>query len=794
MSPQQQNQILNDVQQHRFQQTSAQRHLQSLQQYDQPSPQETPPPIEQSLSFGQQPFLTNAQYLAQLRQQQQHLQLQQQRQPQYHAQQVIQQRPPPIPASSPPVPFQPPTQQILQQSQVNPGLNINLRNQFQQEYNRLLASQQFVAHMNSGQNINQEIPVYFPQPQDFQQAQQQQPQQTYEFEPAPSSIPTKTSFKHELLSDSPTYKFEPAPEQPNYKFEPAPPKPSKYEPTPSTKPTYKFEPAPPKPTYKLESAPTKPNNKFEQAPTKATFKHESNSFVPTQPTTRHTTYNYLKKKKAALTTTTPATSTYSIPYRLRPKLKTTTESPKPQVSIRPTQILIKPDRQQLLQQLLEAQQQQNRHTTTSAPAISFTPKQNVFEFDSEDALQKHIQQQLQKQGLLEELKGTIPATSDQIDALPNLDFLSLTNSSSPIILPNGQNIKIIQVPSKIDPNTKKPTPQIKTIVINQPTTTTTTTTVKPPDILLKELTSGLPGDFEIIRQTQDGGLEELGTAPQGLPQKKVTFVILEEQPDGSLKVQGVRGNENGLKEDNGEEVQSIIQKIEKGEIKLPKSTKSEHEQPSYSNSLANATPEESVESPSYIKHSGKSPPKVNTFQPTPAPPQNYFEPSTKPNFNYKRIKSTAIPQPAYQPSSTPYTTTASSPNTHGGPVFAFPSSTNLDYHLTSPRPPSNAPSFLPTLPSTNAYSTNSVDNNPKPTAYPAPVVSTTSQYSQVNISPQNNNYDDQLYKQLYQQNNVYQPTNSQGSGQVYQPEAIINQPGESIFPTMEPLPIQQVTN
>lgn len=791
--------------------TQAQRHLQSLQQFDQPAGQETPPPIEQSLSFGQQPFLTNAQYLAQLRQQQQHLQQQQQqqRQPQYSPQSV-QQRPQQIPVNNPSVQFQQPNQQVYQQPQVSTGNNLNLRNQFQQEYNRLLATHQFVGHLNK-QNFNEEIPVYFPQQQDVQQ---QQPQQTYEFEPAPPSIPTKTNFKFQPSPEKPTYKFEPAPEKPSYKFEPAPEKPNykfepaptktfKYEPTPP-KPTYKFEPTPSKPVYKLESASTKPSYRFEQAPTKSPYKFESDSFVPTQPTTRQTTYNYLKKKKAALTTsTTPATTTYGIPYRLRPKLKTTTESSKPQLSIRPTQLLIKPDRQKLFQQLLEAQQKQLTTTTTPAPII--TPKQNVIEFDSEDALQRHIQQQLQKQGLLEEIKGTIPATSDQIDALPNLDFLSAANSSSPIFLPNGQNIKIIQVPSKIDPNTKKPTPQIKTIVINQPTTTTSTTTVKPPELLLKELTRGLPGDFEIIRQTQDGGLEELGNVPQGLPQKKVTFVILEEQPDGTLKVQGVRGNENSPKENNGEEVQSIIQKIEKGEIKLPKSTKVEHEPPSYLNSLANATPEESVESPSYVKHSGKPLTKLDSFQPTPPSSQNYFESSTKPNynFNFRPQKTTTSAPPTYQ--SPTFETSNAPPNTHGGPVFAFPSSVSPDYHVTTPRSPSKAPSFLPTVPSDFAdgsFSTNSIVPTQKTTSYPPPSVSTTSHYSQVNISPQNT-FDDQDYRQIYQQNSVntvYRPVKQFGQNmpegsvspdQSYQPEAI-NHQADPTYTTIEPLPIQQV--
>ncbi|KAG8335607.1 hypothetical protein J6590_064319 [Homalodisca vitripennis] len=825
LSPQQQSQILNDVQQHRFQLTSAQRHLQNLQQnvasFNQPPQESHPPAIEQSLGLGQQPFLTNAQYLAQIRQQQQQQQQhqqqqqQQQRQQQFNQQSVPQQRPPSSTlsaASSPPVAFQQQGQQsnpVFQQPGSHSQTNVNLRNQFQQEYNRLLSSQQF-ANQLYNQNLNEEIPVFFP-PQNAPQHQQ-----TYEFEPAPPTNPTKINFKFEPAPAKPTYKFEPDPPKPTYKFEPAPPKPTyKFEPVPP-KPTYKFESAPPKPTYKFETSSSKPNYKFEPAPTKPPYKFENDpTFLPTQPTTRRTTYNYLKKKKAALTTTTtPATTTFNIPYRLRYKYKTTTESPKPQVSIRPTQLFIKPDRQKLFQQLIEAQQKQ-ASTPPSPPNV--TPRHKVLEFESEDELQKHIRQQLQKQGLLDEIKGTIPATSDQIDALPNLDFLSSANSSSPIYLPNGQNIKIIQVPSKIDPSSKKPTPQIKTIVINQPTSTTTTTTVKPPELLLKELTRGLPGDFEIIRQTQDGGLEELGNVPQELPQKKVTFVILEEQADGTLKVQGVRGNENNPKEGNGD-VDSIIKKIEKGEIKLPKSTKVDPDQPTYSNSLANATPEESVESPSYVKHSGKPVTKFNTFQPTPSP--NFFESSTKPNYNFNfRSTKTTTSAPFFQSARTPDPTLPTfntSPNTHAGPVFSYPSSPgnsiSPEYHATTPRAPSKSASFLPTVPSDfgdASYSTNTVVPTHDTTTFPPPPsVSTTSQYSQVNISPQNS-YDDQLYKQIYQQNsnaqlnNVYQ-SNKQfnqdlpeipfsNDEQEYQPESV-NQQADVAYTTSEPLPIQQVNH
>lgn len=58
--------------------------------------------------------------------------------------------------------------------------------------------------------------------------------------------------------------------------------------------------------------------------------------------------------------------------------------------------------------------------------------------------------------------------------------------------------------------------------------------------------------------------------PNNLPnQKKVTFVLLEEQSDGTLKVQGIKGNDKDKPDVN---LDSILQKIKDGEIKLPATT------------------------------------------------------------------------------------------------------------------------------------------------------------------------------------------------------------------------------
>lgn len=91
-----------------------------------------------------------------------------------------------------------------------------------------------------------------------------------------------------------------------------------------------------------------------------------------------------------------------------------------------------------------------------------------------------------------------------------------------IVLPNGKKLQVIHAPNSLPSNSGP------------------TTTIKPPKAIFDELTKGIvpPGtDFEVLRHNNDGKLEDLGKNPlQNQPAKKVTFVVLEEQPDGSYKV------------------------------------------------------------------------------------------------------------------------------------------------------------------------------------------------------------------------------------------------------------------
>lgn len=166
---------------------------------------------------------------------------------------------------------------------------------------------------------------------------------------------------------------------------------------------------------------------------------------------------------------------------------------------------------------------------------------------------------LERELLLKQLKLALAQSGDDDDVIRNV-------TTRDLILPNGKKLQVIHAPndlSSIVPTSG--TPSVLPVSF--------TTTIKPPKAIFEELTKGVlpPGaDFEIIRQKSDGKLEEVGRTPiQSLPAKKVTFVVLEEQPDGSYKVQGVKGN---AEKESGTDVESIVERIKKGELKLPPSS------------------------------------------------------------------------------------------------------------------------------------------------------------------------------------------------------------------------------
>lgn len=216
--------------------------------------------------------------------------------------------------------------------------------------------------------------------------------------------------------------------------------------------------------------------------------------------------------------------------------------------------LIAKDRQKFFQQLLESDKNLDEGFDNADDQI-------VAQNDLSS-----IRSQFEKE-VLRQLKGGFVTN-------PMSDLGLLVNSSSAVSefsLPSGQKIQISKDYNRLLENDDGSN-KIKAIVVKQPTMTTSGTEKN----ILEELTKGVipPGaEFEVIKRNKDGGLEEVSKLPQNIPQKKVTFVILEEQSDGSVKVQGVRGSEKESLEQSGEEVDTIIKKIKDGELKLPPSTR-----------------------------------------------------------------------------------------------------------------------------------------------------------------------------------------------------------------------------
>lgn len=137
-----------------------------------------------------------------------------------------------------------------------------------------------------------------------------------------------------------------------------------------------------------------------------------------------------------------------------------------------------------------------------------------------------------------------------------------------ITLPDGRKAELIKTtdPKLIPGATRiEPGSTLEKLVFGS------TTTAKPPTQIFEELTKDIVpagANFELLKHDASGGLEQIEGLPSNLPsQKKVTFVLLEEQSDGTFKVQGVKGN--GGKDKSEVDVDSILKKIKNGEIKLP---------------------------------------------------------------------------------------------------------------------------------------------------------------------------------------------------------------------------------
>ncbi|XP_063985814.1 uncharacterized protein LOC135166961 [Diachasmimorpha longicaudata] len=206
-----------------------------------------------------------------------------------------------------------------------------------------------------------------------------------------------------------------------------------------------------------------------------------------------------------------------------------------------------------------------------------------------------------------------PKTSEKEQLLRQLKLALADNgddegknvTTRDLVLPNGRKLQIIQAPnglSSIIPN--EGSSQFQTVTQALDLNSGSTTTVKPAKAVLEELTKGVlpPGaDFEVLRHKDDGKLEDVARSTIQGAGKKVTFVVLEEQSDGSFKVQGVKGNS---KEDGGVDVESIVEKIKKGEIKLPPSSKSPRESKTTTRGVSRVEEKVTTIRPTTIKYTG----------------------------------------------------------------------------------------------------------------------------------------------------------------------------------------------
>lgn len=187
--------------------------------------------------------------------------------------------------------------------------------------------------------------------------------------------------------------------------------------------------------------------------------------------------------------------------------------------------------------------------------------------DSSQTVNPSKLQFLQRQDLLKQLKLAIAENS--------ADLAGKNFSSREISLPNGQKVEVIRTS---DPNLIAGATPLSadssslSQIISSPNQIRTS---NQPKMSFEEITKGVlpPGaDFQVIKQS-DGRLEEVGKLPPNLTnQKKVTFVFIEEQGDGSYKVKGVRGNDHEAKE-SSQDVDGILNKIKNGELNLPPSSR-----------------------------------------------------------------------------------------------------------------------------------------------------------------------------------------------------------------------------
>lgn len=266
---------------------------------------------------------------------------------------------------------------------------------------------------------------------------------------------------------------------------------------------------------------------------------------------------------------------------------------------------------------------------------------------------------LGREDLLKQLKL---ALADQPQDLGNKTY-----SSMDVVLPDGQTVQVIRT---TDPNLIQGAQPLNgdSSILSQVVTSPQQLEQPSQKDLIEEVADGSllpPGsNFEVIKQSANGDLQKVGSLPN---KKKVTFVYLEEQNDGSYKVQGVKANGEKEAKTKGEEVDNIIKRIKNGEILLPppsnnpeSATASTTPNPSRGSTAAPVTPSNNIQFSSI----NTSPRDFPTGTPSPT---IQFGNSVSP---YSTLATIANEQPIRL---------TASPSSH------FPSTTASSYHSTTPR-------------------------------------------------------------------------------------------------------------
>lgn len=282
---------------------------------------------------------------------------------------------------------------------------------------------------------------------------------------------------------------------------------------------------------------------------------------------------------------------------------------------------------------------------------------NQFKQDADKGAKKTKAKPSKGLGRDELLKQLKLALADQPADLGNQNYTTMD-----LVLPDGQKVQVIRT---TDPNLIQGATPLNAdgTILSEGASQQTSQTVRAdmnvqqtPFIEQFQDSSILPpgSNFEVIRQSSDGDLQPVASLPA---ERKVTFVYLEEQTDGSYKVQGVKSNGDKEAKTKGSEVDTIVDRIKNGEIQLPPpsvrqnvvstSTVVESSSPSPSTAYPNIPYESSSPTTQYTSRG--TPPPAFQFVSSASP---YSTLSTDSNEDQENL-STASPSSHYPSSTTP---------------------------------------------------------------------------------------------------------------------------------------------